>query len=288
MTVARRARPSSSATVSADAASHALAHVQFDKLLALPAVVPHFQPIVQLADGQCVGYEILGRSRLLGLETPAEMFRVAAERSLESDLSRVLRDEGLRIGRIVGADRALYVNTHPEELNDTVLFDSLEKLRSDNPHSAVVLEVHESAVTSIKFLGELRSRLSDLGIGLAYDDFGAGQARLIELSDVPPDIIKFDIQLVHGLSAASTERQRMVGTLVRMVRELGVIPLAEGIELPEEAAVCRQLGFELAQGYYFGRPAPIEHWLASDRTAERSEIRDQKSEVSKLRQYRRD
>jgi len=261
--VFQKAQAVSSATVSADVAGQALAHFQFDKLIAEPAVIPHFQPIVRLSDSAVVGYEILGRSRLMGLETPAKMFRVAAERSLECSLSRVLRREGLRVGSVLGTEITLYVNTHPEELHDEQLFDSLQILRDDNPRIPIILEVHEAAVTSSHFLAGLRQQLNDLEIGLAYDDFGAGQARLVELSDVPPDVIKFDLQLVHGLGQASNERRRVVGALVAMVRDLGVIPLAEGVELQKEADVCRELGFELAQGYLFGRPAPINTWLST-------------------------
>lgn len=74
-------------------------------------------------------------------------------------------------------------------------------------------------------------------------------------------MIKFDLQLVQGLGQASIERRRIVGALVAMVRDLGVIPLAEGVEEQSEADVCQELGFELARGYFFGRPAPIGAWL---------------------------
>ncbi len=257
----KREEATYSATVSADVAGHALAHFQFDKLLAQPAVCPHFQPIVRFSDESIVGYEILGRSRLLGLESPDKMFRVAEERSQECHLSRVLRDEGIRLGRHLDARQSLYVNTHPEELQNAELFESLKSLREEHPTPSIVLEVHESAVTSSQRLGELRKRLNDLQIGLAYDDFGAGQARLIELCDVPPDVIKFDLKFVQGLGEASQERRQLVGALVQMVRDLGIIPLAEGVERETEAVICNELGFELAQGYYFGRPAPLSRWM---------------------------
>jgi EAL domain-containing protein (putative c-di-GMP-specific phosphodiesterase class I) len=103
--------------------------------------------------------------------------------------------------------------------------------------------------------------LQHLKIRLAYDDFGAGQARLLELADVPPDVIKFDLQMIHGLPDATAEKRQMVASLVQMVRSLGVVPLAEGVETLEEATVCQELGFELAQGYFFGYPAPVATWL---------------------------
>jgi EAL domain-containing protein (putative c-di-GMP-specific phosphodiesterase class I) len=74
------------------------------------------------------------------------------------------------------------------------------------------------------------------------------------LADVPPDVIKFDMGLIRGLSQASEERQTMVRSLVRIVRELNVVPLAEGVESRDEAVACVSFGFELAQGFFFGRP----------------------------------
>ena len=106
----------------------------------------------------------------------------------------------------------------------------------------------------------LRDALRDMDISLAYDDFGAGQARLLELTEVPPDYVKFDINLIRNIHLGNAGRQQTLQTLVRMVRELGIATLAEGIECAEEVEVCRQIGFDYAQGYYFGRPAPITEY----------------------------
>jgi EAL domain-containing protein (putative c-di-GMP-specific phosphodiesterase class I) len=233
---------------------YALANLQFDTLLSNPALVPYFQPIVSLADSRTVGYEVLARSRLVGLETPQSMFRVAAERGLESELSELSRREGLRVANQLGIEVELYLNTHPAELQGPRLIESLRELRRDFPCTPVVLEIHESAVASLDSLAQLRAQTRDLGIRMAYDDFGVGQSRLSELADVPPDVIKFDMGLIRGLSQASEERQTMVRSLVRIVRELNVVPLAEGVESRDEAVACVSFGFELAQGFFFGRP----------------------------------
>ncbi len=253
-------------TQTTDIADEALAFVQFDKLMSEPAVEPHFQPIVRLADSHCVGYEVLARCRLLGLQTPAIMFQVAGALNSESELSRLMRREGVRCGEPLTARTPLqlYLNTHPSELNEPGLIDSLRELREDFPEVSVILEIHEAAVTSTSALATIRKELAALGIGLAYDDFGAGQARLQELADVPPDVIKFDIHLIHGLPQASLERRRMVLSLVQIAKDLDVIPLAEGVETQAEAEICYDLGFELAQGFYFGEPSPATAWLQTD------------------------
>ena len=110
-------------------------------------------------------------------------------------------------------------------------------------------------VATIKML---RLVLTDLNMKLAYDDFGAGQARLNELVEARPDYLKFDRKLIAGLNSANTSRQQLVQSLVTMSKQLGITTLAEGVETAEEAAACKQIGFELMQGFYFGKPAKFE------------------------------
>lgn len=251
-----------SKTIAGDSSDRALALIQFDKLMSERAVVPHFQPIVAHHDMSVEGYEILGRSRLFGLTTPHSMFSAAAVLDLESELSRLMRSEGVRCAKTLPKNPLLFANTHPVELHEQgVLEFSLRELRELAPEARVVLEIHEAAVTCVKQMRELRAVLDDLNIGLAYDDFGAGQARLVELGDVPPDYLKFDIELVRGIDTASPERQRMLGSLVKIVNELGIGSLAEGVETEAEHEACRQMGFGFAQGYYYGKAA-LAHDIA--------------------------
>ena len=251
-----------SSTITADVSVEALAHVQFEKLLRRPALRPYYQPILRLSDNARVGFEVLSRSYLLGLETPDKMFRVAAIRNVEAQLSQVCRTEGLRIGECLG-NTHFYLNTHPIELQGTELFTSLEQLRADFPDMQIVLEVHEGAVASSEVLRKVRDVTRNLKMGLAYDDFGAGQARLKELFEVPPDVLKFDVKFIHGLNYSPPQHRATIQSLIRIVRDLNVVPLAEGVETPEEAEICQELGFELAQGYLFGRAETASHWTSN-------------------------
>lgn len=243
-------------TICEDVVDRALALVQFDKLMRDRSVVPHFQPIVRLTDHAPLGYEVLGRSNLFGLESPGAMFQAASRLDVELELSRMLRWEGIQIGAKVPQLSHLYVNTHPSELEKPGLVESLEAVRAVNSTLALTLEIHEAAVTNINSMRELRNELKQLNIGLAFDDFGAGQARMLELVEVSPDVLKFDMALIRGIDCASPQRQQMIAMLVKMSRDLGSTPLAEGIETESEHQTCLELGFELAQGFYYGRPAP--------------------------------
>ncbi len=187
------------------------------------------------------------------------MFHAAEQLNLEVELSRLLRWEGVRLGRDIPGGPELFVNTHPKEIEDIKgLAESLKKVREMTDRTPLVLEIHEAAVTSRKKMQHLAAVLSDLGIRLAFDDFGSGQARLAELVEARPDFVKFDISLIRAIDAAGSSRRRMMISLVEMVRELDIRALAEGIETPQEAAVCKEIGFDFAQGYHFGRPAALE------------------------------
>ncbi|MCA9241252.1 MAG: EAL domain-containing protein [Planctomycetales bacterium] len=248
-------------TMQNDSSDRALALIQFDKLMAERAVTPHYQPIVTM-DRQTFGYEILGRSRLYGLSDPKSMFMAASVLNLESELSRMFRIEGIRQAEKLPGQHLLFANTHPTEVEDLALLEfSLREARELAPTRPLVLEIHEATATNAAVMRELRAALNELSIGLAYDDFGAGQARLVELADVPPDYLKFDIELVNEISKASIERQKMVAHLVKMSSELGIIALAEGIENEADHEVCRQMGFACAQGFLFSRPAPASSFL---------------------------
>lgn len=219
-----------------------------------------FQPIVRLADGARVGYEALGRVTLPELcYDVGTLLRVAAERGQGARLSRMLREVALeRLPLVPERPVMLFFNLHPLEMTDPARLLEVFRGIADalGPEQAAILEVHEGAVTDLGAMAAMRDALRDHGIGLAYDDFGAGQSRLMELVEVPPDILKLDMTLVRDLHA-SDNRKELVRALVKVVRDMGIRVLAEGIERPEEAATCEALGCELAQGYFFGRPRPL-------------------------------
>lgn len=244
-------------TLAQNVCDQALALVQFDRLMSERLVKPHFQCIVEIEDGSTIGFELLGRGSVFGLESVSAMFSAAKQLNLEVELSRMLRWEGIRVGREIPGRPMLFVNTHPREMDDTAgLIDSLTKLREISSQTPLVLEIHESAVTNPVQMQSIAAALEELDIELAYDDFGSGQARLSELMEARPHYVKFDISLIRGIDQADPQRRQMLQTLVKMVRDLDIRALAEGVETEAEARACRELGFDLAQGFFYGRPAP--------------------------------
>lgn len=236
--------------------------VAFREMLEEDNLLTDFQPLVRCSDRSIFGYEVLGRGALDGKKTsPADLFFIAEKLHQEIALSVAFRAKGVEWGRRLPGKPVLFVNTHPAELSNTEpLLVSIEELRRSDLEARLVLEIHEAAVTDVNELKNLRQKLDTLDVGLAFDDFGTGQARLLELIEVEPQYLKFDAVLIENLHLASKKRRDVVENLVRLVLDMGITPVAECIENEEEARVCAELGFELGQGYFFGRPSPPESW----------------------------
>jgi EAL domain-containing protein (putative c-di-GMP-specific phosphodiesterase class I) len=253
--VCRQASVGNTNTVQENFCDQALALLQFDKLMSEEAVTPFFQPIVAIATKEILGYEILARSRLFGMRMPEVMFDAAARLEMEKELSVMLRAKGVQASERLPGPPHVFLNMHPRELTEHGLLDSLRRLRDRHPRQPLTLEIHEAAVTDAARMSNLRRGLDELNISLAYDDFGAGQSRLNEMAQYPPDYLKFDISLVHEIDSAPPRRQQFVASLVQMTHDLGIVALAEGIETEAESETCRRIGFDLGQGFFYGRPA---------------------------------
>jgi EAL domain-containing protein (putative c-di-GMP-specific phosphodiesterase class I) len=244
-------------TACEDVCDQAMSLVLFDRLITEQAVIPHYQPIIDLRTAAIEGVEVLCRSRLTGLETPHQMFAAATQLDQEARLSQTIRWKACQETMGLAKPPHLFLNTHPVEVRQPGLIESLRLLRAAAPSQRMTLEIHEAAVTDAEQMKKFSEELKGLDVHLAFDDFGAGQARIAELTAVHPDYLKFDISLIHNIHRATPDHRQMLAHLVRMVRDLGILALAEGVELEEEAATCVELGFDLAQGFYFGRPAPM-------------------------------
>jgi EAL domain-containing protein (putative c-di-GMP-specific phosphodiesterase class I) len=226
-------------------------------------VTTYFQPIIRLATHELVGFEVLGRGLRDDLPVePAELLMLAEALGVEVALSDAFRRSCVPGAQLLPAGTFLYVNLHPAELERLdELVESLEGLREALPTRDLVLEVHELAITDLRSFASLRDRLKRVRIDLAFDDFGNGRSRFLELVELGPRTLKFDRSMISGIDRGSRRRRDMVGRLVQMVRALGIETLAEGIETEGEAQCCVELGFDLAQGFLYGRPNPAESFV---------------------------
>lgn len=232
--------------------------------------VTGFGQAIVTASGEPFALELLGRSAHPDLDQgPEQLFALASALNSETRLSRMFRRCSFELASQTGLSMPLFFNTHPSECEDMPgLMDELHRLSTAYPGLELVFEVHESAVTDLGLMAEVRQELERMGIRLAYDDFGAGQARLLELVEVPPDFLKFDRGLIHQMDSRQSPRYRLLAELNRMITDLGVATLIEGVEEESTAELCREIGVNYMQGFLFGRPCPLVDYHHTEKDSE--------------------
>jgi EAL domain-containing protein (putative c-di-GMP-specific phosphodiesterase class I) len=232
---------------------------EFDELIMGNGLSGAIQPIVDAKTRKIVAYELLGRASHPHLpKTPIELFSLARAMDREAELSLAFREFGIKKFAQHVQGSQLFINAHPKEMFSEVFLASLRHQHQSMPGVQIVVEIHESAVTDVRQLRRFVNQLASLDILFAYDDFGSGQARLLELADVPAHFVKFDMSLIHSLDKASPRKQKLVKDLVQMVLTTGSAPLAEGVESDEEASTCVGMGVQLIQGFLTGLPIQAE------------------------------
>lgn len=232
---------------------------ELEELLEKQQVTPLFQPIVRGTDQSLYGVELLGRGTSPDLSpSPGVLFHIAESVGLATELSELMRDVGVAVAAKGGITCQLFVNTHPQELRQPDrLIHSLTELRARHPHLNIVMEMHEQALADIELLNFFKKELDKLHMMFAFDDFGVGQSRLMELVEAKPNIIKFDLAMIKDIDKARSERVSLLKGLKTIADQLGIHCLAECVATEGEFNVCQTLAFDLYQGYLFGRPAPL-------------------------------
>jgi PAS domain S-box-containing protein len=220
-------------------------------------LVVHSQPIVELASGRVAQEELL--VRMLGehdeLIMPGEFLPPAERFGLAPDIDRWVIARAAEIAR----ERRVEVNLSAQSIGDPRLPDFVEARLSEagaDP-SNLVFEITETAAAEdLDQARRLAERVTELGCGFALDDFGTGYGSFTYLKHLPVRYIKIDIEFVRTLRADSPDRQ-VVSAIVDVARNFGIETIAEGVEAEETAELLGALGVHYAQGYHFGRPAPL-------------------------------
>ncbi|WP_439028821.1 sensor domain-containing protein [Gordonia terrae] len=239
----------------------------------------HYQPIVSTDDGTLVGLEALLRWRHpeLGSISPAEFIPVAEESNLIDRVGAyVLGTAAAEVAATTGLRGVtLCVNVSRRELTDGLFITRLRETfeRSGLAPEALCLEITESALAPIDsdLLALLRD-VRELGTQVSLDDFGTGASSLSEFYRLPVNVLKTAKSFVDALDEHHSARSILAG-IVTMAHAAGMRVVAEGVETSAQAETVAEVGCDLAQGYHFGRPAPLADVFASgvriraDRTA---------------------
>jgi diguanylate cyclase (GGDEF)-like protein len=232
-------------------------------ILAEKSLRPVYQPIFSLTTGEPIGYEGLVRpTDGAPIADAGSLFAAAeqADRIVELDMAclQIVADG---VGELA-PDTYLSVNLSPRTLESDqfhpVELTALFQRRGIMPHQIVVELTEREAVQDLEQLRRNAAACRRVGMRLAADDVGSGNAGLRLLSEIQFDIIKVDLSLVQGGLLHDPSH-----AVLRALQELGTrwkaTLVAEGVETPEQLAAIRELGFTAGQGYLLGRPMPRRH-----------------------------
>jgi len=226
----------------------------------------HYQPVFSLSTGGVVAVEALIRWQHpeRGLIPPLEFIPIAERTGLIGDIGRWVLSRACqqlkKWERDFGyaAPQSVWINVSPKQFAQCDLAAQVERLfesLSFEPRR-IKFEITESIMLedinlAMRTLGELRR----LGVQVFMDDFGTGYSSLTYLGRLPLDGIKVDRSFVSQMGTDVRQAQ-LVGTIITLIRNLGLEPIAEGVETDHQAKLLREMGCAFAQGFVFCRPVP--------------------------------
>ncbi len=226
-----------------------------------------YQPVINLSTGHVRGVEALVRwmHPTRGLLPPKSFIPLAEETELIVPIGQWVLEEAARQWRIWQDARpdsplTLKVNVAAQQLRRPQLCDSVQAVLDTNglPPGRLCLELTESSfMEDVEYHGAALSALGSLGVELAMDDFGTGYSSLTYLKRFPLNVLKIDQAFVQGLGVDAADTA-IVESVINLAHALGMRVVAEGVETARQAAELVALGCDLAQGYFFARPAPPE------------------------------
>lgn len=232
------------------------------KTMDLEDVDVALQPIVDLKDGEAVGFEALARFR--GDDrTPDLWFKDAAAAGLGVELELMVIRKALRLAEALPEGTYLSINASPATIFDprfTALIGEYDRAR-------LLVEVTEhELVDNYDGIKSVLAESRAAGLRIAVDDVGAGFSSMRHILRLDPDILKLDRDLTVNVSTDPSE-QALVAAMVGFAAKVGARVVAEGLETPEALNALRILGVGFAQGYLFGRPIIQEQASVSTQAA---------------------
>ncbi len=191
---------------------------------------------------------------------PGKVFGIAGTSELLFTLDLVARRSAVESAARAKIDSKIFINFNPSSIYDPAycLRTTAAAIRELGMQPAdIVFELTEThRARDAEHLKGILSFYRNAGFGVALDDIGSGWSGLNMLHEYKPDYVKIDMDLVRGVDTDSF-KQTIVGHLISIARELGIVTIGEGVETQAEGAWMTGAGVDYLQGYLYGKPAPL-------------------------------
>lgn len=216
----------------------------------------HYQPVLRSADMQIDFYEALARVRdESGIISPSDIFPIITRRGLEVEFDRAILQalqHDIETGHIPPGI-GISVNISGAFLGQKGFCDHFDTLIPYLSERRIIIELTETSfITHLQHASDCLRQLREQGFMVALDDFGSGYSSIRYLANMPVDIVKFDIAMVHDLNKDERTR-RIIRHTAQLIRDTGYELVAEGIESEEIHQRVLSLDATHLQGYLYGR-----------------------------------
>lgn len=218
-----------------------------------------YQPIYHLDDNKLFGYEALLRSDYL--KNPAHLFKVAMKSNILYHLDTTSMEKAFSIYRKQAQQEKLFLNVFISTLLNPNFVEFIDNLLRNAPKCApnIVFELNEAIeeeeMWASPILLERVNTFRSMGIEFAIDDFGQGTASFRNTLEIEPEYLKLDRFFAQDLGT-SEKKQRLISLFTEYFNKDTTVVL-EGIETAHDLRTANDLGIDIAQGYYLGKPAEI-------------------------------
>ncbi|MBK4733123.1 putative bifunctional diguanylate cyclase/phosphodiesterase [Noviherbaspirillum pedocola] len=224
----------------------------------------HYQPQVDIANGQVVGFEALLRWNHddMGQVAPSTFVPLLEETGLIIPAGQWVFSTGCRQRHdwdgMLPEQCSLSVNLSPRQFIDKNLVPQIRQVLEANalPPYQLEIELTESMLMAdTEHTRSVLRALKDLGLKVSVDDFGTGYSSLAYLKQFALDALKIDKQFIDSLTCSQKDAA-IARSIIQLAHNLDLQVVAEGVETASQVETLRHLGCDVVQGFYFGKPVP--------------------------------
>ena len=232
--------------------------ILFDDILKNEKVTSYYQPIVNLRNGEIIGYEALSRGpEKTVFYSPLALIDKAHDRQKIWELEMLFRKKALERIRELDSDKLLFVNVDPEVIKTAEYKTGLTKEYLEEiggKESSIVFEITErTAIDDYVAFMNVLDNYRNQGYQVAIDDVGAGYSGLKTINEIRPNYIKIDMDLIRNIDKDAF-KQALIKAFVDTALTTNIKIVAEGIETKEEMKTLILLGVHAGQGFYLKKP----------------------------------
>ncbi len=223
-------------------------------------IIPFFQPIYDIKKLELFGCEVLMRLEMENEIIPAQRFVSLTEAmGLMLEMDFINMEKALVLAKETNYQKYLFFNLTPRAL---IIPEFLSKITAlvkkyEFLPEQIIFELTErETVTNLELLKKFIRNLQDLGFHFCIDDFGAGFSSFQYIKHFLINFVKIEGEFIVGLSKHSLIDLAIVESIIALCKNLNIKMIAEFVENEEIVQRLKNIGIELAQGYYLGLPSP--------------------------------